>query len=35
MGSELACHLLAGEQEVVAVVPAANIDTGAYPKGPC
>ena len=33
MGSELHLHLLAGEQEVVAVVPTANIDTGAYPRG--
>ena len=33
MGSELHLHLLAGEQEVVAVVPTANIDAGAYPRG--
>ena len=33
MGSELHLHLLAGGQEVVAVVPTACIDAGAYPRG--
>ena len=32
MGSELHLHLNAGGQDVVAVVPTANIDTGAYAR---